>query len=97
MKTHSKIKNCRALTLIELLVIIAVIAIFFVLLIPPGSAKGKAVRINCASNLKQVGLAFRIWEGDNVVKTLQQCSGNWQYPGINITEKWNETRRHGQC
>ena len=29
------------------------------------AAKKKAQKINCTNNLKQVGLAFRIWEGDN--------------------------------
>ena len=29
------------------------------------AAKRKAQRINCVNNLKQDGLAFRIWEGDN--------------------------------
>jgi hypothetical protein len=29
------------------------------------AAKRKAQKINCVNNLKQVGLAFRIWEGDN--------------------------------
>jgi len=28
-------------------------------------AKAKAQRINCVNNLKQVGLSFRIWSGDN--------------------------------
>jgi len=52
----------QALTLIEVLVVIVgVILLLGFLLQPVSHTKGKAVRINCASNLKQVGLAFRIW------------------------------------
>jgi type II secretory pathway pseudopilin PulG len=52
-------------TLVGLLVILAVIAILAAMLLPAlASAKGKAQRINCVNNLKQCGLAFRIWEGD---------------------------------
>lgn len=53
-------------TLAALLVIIAVLAILAALLLPAlAAAKRKAQRINCVNNLKQDGLAFRIWEGDN--------------------------------
>ena len=56
----------RGFTLVGLLVIIAVIAILAAMLLPAlAAAKRKAQRINCVNNLKQTGLAFRIWEGDN--------------------------------
>lgn len=58
--------HASGLTLIEILVVIAILIIVAGLLIPaPTHDKVKASRIKCVSNLKQVGLAFRVWEGDN--------------------------------
>ena len=64
-------------TLVGLLIIIAVIAILAAMLLPAlASAKRKSKRINCVNNLKQDGLAFRLWEGDNGDKYPMAVSTN---------------------
>ncbi len=66
MKLHFTTQRNRALTRLDVLVLVLITVLLFAALMPGRhGSKERAQRINCVSNLKQVGLAARIWEGDN--------------------------------
>ncbi len=55
-----------AMTLFEVGVVIAIVMVLAVLLLPALSkATRRSSKLGCTNCLKQIGLAYRIWEGDN--------------------------------
>src|SRR5688572_7740610 len=69
MKAQSKIVSGRAgLSLLELMVLVAVMALIAMVLLPMLGGRHRHAshgRIKCVNNLKNVGLAFRIFATDN--------------------------------
>ncbi len=65
----------QAFTLAEVLVIGVVLVLVLAVILPALlPARRRESRLGCVNNLKQIGLAFRIWEGDNNDKFPMQVS-----------------------
>ena len=74
----------KAFTLIELLVVIAIIGLLAALLLPAlARAKELGKRTRCASNLRQIGLAFVLYGSDQ-----QDCLPNTGDPYLWMGRRW---------
>jgi hypothetical protein len=65
LRIKSAHRNEGGITLIEVLVVIAIITIVLSMLIPAMSRARSGPRYSCINNLRQIGIAFRVWENDN--------------------------------
>ncbi len=80
MRMRRTNKQNGALTLVEVVVAIVALAVIAALVLPLFVRTHQCGGPNCASNLKQIGLAFRVWEGDN--NDQYPMKGFTNVPGI---------------
>lgn len=75
MKLVSPNRQSHAMTLFEVFVVIAAVLIVVAILLPVlAASRRKSSRIGCVNNLKQIGLAARVWSGDNYDKYPMEVS-----------------------
>ena len=65
MKPSRSNQSRRAFTLVEVVVVIVLLFFVAALLLPSMSGSHRSSRVGCINNLKQIGLSYRLWEGDN--------------------------------
>jgi len=75
-------KEQKAFTLVELLIVVAIIAILLAVLVPTlNKVRESARRVVCASNLKQIGLLMEYYCADFKGYYPQSYSGWYEYGG----------------
>jgi len=70
----SQNQSIRAMTLTEVVVVIALVMFLIMMLAPFPHRARRTGRIQCVHNLEEIGLSYKIWSGDNNDKLPFQVS-----------------------
>jgi hypothetical protein len=98
MKTASSRQSLDGLTFVEVLVILSVLFVLAVLLLPwSPPSRAKPQRIACVNNLKQIGLALRMWSNDQAEKFPWSVSVTNESPGTMEFTQLGQAWRHFQA
>src|SRR5436190_22927163 len=72
----SKPRTC-AFTLVELICVVAVLGLLVALVVrAQEDTQQRSERMQCMSNLKEIGLAFRLWANRHGNRLPMQCDAN---------------------
>ena len=89
MKPRFTNQKSRALTLIEVLLVILILAVLVAMFLPVYSASHRrADRVECISNLRQVGMAYQFWERDH--STSASVTNDDRLNVTNAESGWND-------